>query len=155
MSIEIKKGSLLQNKGDLNTKIYIVEKGLLCSYSIDKKGKKHVFMFAPEGWLMVDACEATDAADLYIEALETSLVRIEHKNTKLDNISPSKLGKRITTTQKRVIMLMSATAMERYAHFMETYPDIMQKVPQKMIASYLGISPEALSRIRKELSTHL
>jgi len=39
MSIEIKKGSLLQNKGDLNTKIYIVEKGLLCSYSIDKKGK--------------------------------------------------------------------------------------------------------------------
>jgi CRP-like cAMP-binding protein len=64
MSIEIKKGSLLQNKGDLNTKIYIVEKGLLCSYSIDKKGKKHVFMFAPEGWLMVDACEATDAADL-------------------------------------------------------------------------------------------
>jgi CRP-like cAMP-binding protein len=52
-------------------------------------------------------------------------------------------------------MLMSATAMERYAHFMETYPDITQKVPQKMIASYLGISPEALSRIRKELSTHL
>jgi CRP-like cAMP-binding protein len=49
MSIEIKKGSLLQKKGDLNTKIYIVEKGLLCSYSIDKKGKKHVFMFAPEG----------------------------------------------------------------------------------------------------------
>ena len=45
--------------------------------------------------------------------------------------------------------------MERYAHFMEAYPDIMQKVPQKMIASYLGISPEALSRIRKELSTHL
>lgn len=99
-------------------------------------------MFAPEGWLMVDACEATDVTDLYIEALETSLVRIEHKNTKLDNISPSKLGKRIATTQKRIIMLMSATAMERYAHFMETYPDITQKIPQKMIASYLGISLE-------------
>ena len=52
-------------------------------------------------------------------------------------------------------MLMSATAMERYAHFMEAYPDITQRVPQKMIASYLGISPEALSKIRKELSTHL
>lgn len=50
---------------------------------------------------------------------------------------------------------MSATAMERYAHFMETYLDITQKGPKKMIASYLGISPEALSRIRKELSTHL
>jgi len=51
-------------------------------------------------------------------------------------------------------MLMSATVMERDAHFMETYPDITQKGPQKMIASYLGISPEALSRIRKELSIH-
>ena len=47
-------------------------------------------------------------------------------------------------------MLMSATAMERYAHFMEAYPDITQRVPQKMIASYLGISPEALNRKRKK-----
>ena len=109
-------------------------------------------MFAPEGWLM--SYEATAPADLYIEALETSLVRIEQEH-KLDNINPSKLGKCMANTQKRVIMLMSATAMERYAHFMETYPDITQKVPQKMIASYLGISPEALSRIRKELSIHL
>jgi len=52
MSRETIKGSLWQNKGDLKTKIYIVEKGLLCNYSIDKKGEKHVFMFAPEGWLM-------------------------------------------------------------------------------------------------------
>ena len=51
-------------------------------------------------------------------------------------------------------MLMSATAMERYAHFMEAYPDITQRVPQKMIVSYLGISPESLSRIRKEGSSH-
>ncbi len=57
-----------------------------------------MFIFAPEGWLMVDACEATDAADLYIEALETSLARIENKNSKLDNISPSKLVKRMANT---------------------------------------------------------
>lgn len=52
-------------------------------------------------------------------------------------------------------MLMSATAMERYTHFIETYSDITQKGPQKMITFYLGISPVALSSIRKALSTHL
>ena len=88
-------------------------------------------MFAPEGWLMVDACDETAPADLFIEALETSLIRIENKNSKLNNISPSKLGKRMATRQKRVIMLMSATAMKRYAYFMEAYPDITQRVPQK------------------------
>ena len=97
---------------------------------------------------MVNAYEATAPADLYTEALEISLVCIEQKNTKLDHINPSKLGKCIAYTQKRSIMLMSATAME-------TYPDITQKERQKIIASYLGISPEVLSRIRKELSIHL
>ena len=55
-------------------------------------------MFAQEGGLMVDACETIAPANLYIEGLETSFVRIEHKNTKLDNISPSKLVKGIVTT---------------------------------------------------------
>ena len=49
-------------------------------------------------------------------------------------------------------MLMSSSAIERYQHFVETYPDIIQRVPQKMIASYLGITPEALSRVRKVMS---
>jgi|TARA_B110000208_G_C11517876_1_gene339505 hypothetical protein len=57
-----------------------------------------VFIFAPEGWLMVDACEATAPVDLFIEALEPSLVRIENKNSKLDNISRSKLVKRMAYT---------------------------------------------------------
>jgi CRP-like cAMP-binding protein len=47
-------------------------------------------------------------------------------------------------------MLMSSSAIERYEHFVKTYPNIVQRVPQKMIASYLGITPEALSRVRKD-----
>ena len=61
-----------------------------------------------------------------------------------------KLLKRVAVLQKRIIMLMSATAWERYQDFIETYPNIVQRVPQKMIASYLGITPEALSKIRGE-----
>ena len=49
-------------------------------------------------------------------------------------------------------MLMSSVALERYEHFITTYPSIIQRVPQRMIASYLGITPEALSRVRKEIS---
>lgn len=50
--------------------------------------------------------------------------------------------------QNRIIMLMSATAIKRYEHFVDTYPNIIQRVPQRMIASYLGITPEALSKVK-------
>ncbi|MEM9982072.1 MAG: Crp/Fnr family transcriptional regulator, partial [Bacteroidota bacterium] len=52
--------------------------------------------------------------------------------------------------QQRVMMLMSASAIKRYEHFIETYPDIVQRVPQRMIASYLGITPEALSTVKRQ-----
>ena len=62
-----------------------------------------------------------------------------------------RLLRRIGVLQKRVLMLMSASAKERYQEFTATYPSIQRRVSQKMIASYLGITPEALSRIRLEL----
>lgn len=136
-------------KGDLNTKAYTVHSGLLRSYSIDEKGKEHIFLFAPEDWLISDSNSADEPADLFIDALEDSEVFVLEKTT-----SPvkhtDKLIKRLAVLQKRVIMLMSSTAIERYEHFVETYPDIVQRVPQKMIASYLGITPEALSKVKKE-----
>lgn len=52
--IEVKKGQILQRKGDSNTKVYQVESGLLRCYSIDEKGKEHIYMFAPEGWIIAD-----------------------------------------------------------------------------------------------------
>ncbi len=61
-----------------------------------------------------------------------------------------KMIRRIAVLQKRIIMLMSASAIERYEHFVKTYPDIVQRVPQRMIASYLGITPEALSTVKRQ-----
>lgn len=147
--ITVKKGQILQYKGDLNTKIYRVESGLLRSYSIDEKGKEHIFMFASEGWLMADNIDPNEPADLFIDALENSVVMAGEKNIHGSH-DAIKLIKRIMVLQKRVIMLMSASAFERYEHFIETYPDIVQRVPQKMIASYLGITPEALSKLKGE-----
>ena len=109
-------------------------------------------MFAPENWIITDNCEGDIPCDLYIDAIEDSAITVTEKDfTKLSSDRKS-LVKRINVLQKRVIMLMSSPAVERYQHFVETYPDIIQRVPQRMIASYLGITPEALSRLRKEIS---
>jgi len=147
-TLEVKKGELLQSKGKLNSKVYQVKSGLLRSYAISEKGKEHIFMFAPEGWTMADNVSPREPCDLYIDALEDSVVVIREKSD-VEIHDAQKLIKRINVLQKRVIMLMCATAIERYEHFLQTYPDIAQRVPQKMIASYLGITPEALSTVKR------
>ncbi|SEJ70563.1 cAMP-binding domain of CRP or a regulatory subunit of cAMP-dependent protein kinases [Cyclobacterium xiamenense] len=147
--IEVKKGQILQRKGDVNSKLYRVESGLLRSYSISGKGKEHIYMFAPEDWIIADSVAPDEPCDLFIDAIEPSIVWQEDKAQHLAHDVP-KLIKRINVLQKRVIMLMCASALERYEHFLATYPDIVQRVPQKMIASYLGITPEALSTVRRK-----
>lgn len=148
--IEVKKGEIIQRKGDLNSKIYAIKKGLIRTYSIDKKGKEHVFMFAPEGWIVADAAAVNGPSELYIEALEDSIIQAMNADSEIAKASPVVLMKRIAILQKRSLMLLSASAIERYEDFLETYPDIVQRVPQKMIASYLGITPEALSKVKGE-----
>ena len=149
--IEVKKGEILQRKGDLNSKVYQVESGLLRSYAISDQGKEHIYMFAPEGWIIADNVGPEEACDLFIDALEDSVMIMKEKGVNDDHDVP-KLLKRLTVIQKRVIRLLCASAIQRYEHFIATYPDIVQRVPQKMIASYLGITPEALSTVRKKRS---
>ena len=120
-------------------------------------------MFAPEGWIISDFVSQTynTPSELVIEAIEDSKLEVLNKEL-FDNLlskgskfklsDTEKLTKRIAVLQKRVIMLMSATAWERYQDFLDTYPNIVQRVPQKMIASYLGITPEALSNMRSNMS---
>lgn len=147
--IEVKKGQILQRKGDLHSKVYQVESGLLRSYAISDKGKEHIYMFAPEGWIIADNVAPDERCDLFIDAIENSIVLQKEKDSQEVHDVP-KLLKRLGVLQKRVIMLMCASALERYEHFLASYPEIVQRVPQKMIASYLGITPEALSTVRRK-----
>lgn len=148
--IKVKKGQILQSSGERNTKAYTVESGLLRSYSIDEHGKEHIFMFAPEGWIISDAHLSDEDSLLFIDALEDSEIVVLEKSLSIQPLFAKKLIRRMSVIQKRILMLMSSSAIERYDHFIKTYPDITQRVPQKMIASYLGITPEALSRVKKE-----
>ncbi|MEY4874942.1 MAG: hypothetical protein RL708_91 [Bacteroidota bacterium] len=159
----ISKGEVLLRKNDISSKSFFVKKGCLRSYSIDEKGKEHIFMFAPEGWMISDTpFEISNTkSQLFIDAIEDSEIEIiDNKlfeklvtDLRLSNtIGLNKLLKRISVLQKRIILLMSASALERYQDFVATYPNIVQRVPQKMIASYLGITPEALSKIRGDFA---
>lgn len=150
-AITVKKGEILPRCGEPYSRGYIVKSGLLRSYSIDNKGKEHIYMFAPEDWTIGDSHFPNKPTELFIDALEDSEVLVFGKDYKFDidtDITFQKLLRRMAVLQKRIIMLMSATAIERYEHFEETYPQIVQRVPQKMIASYLGITPEALSKVK-------
>ena len=147
--IQVKKGQILQRSGEFNSKIYYVKSGLLRSYAIDKKGKEHIFMFAPEGWVIGDSVSPEEPTMLFIDALEDSTVVVGEKRIEKEN-NGRKLINRIKVLQKRIIQLMSSTALERYEYFIQTYPELSQRIPQRMIASYLGVTPEALSKVKSE-----
>ena len=157
------KNEFLLQEGDVCNATYFVEKGLLRMYSIDKNGKEHIIQFAPEKWLISDRSSLyfNEKSKYYIEAVEDSEVLLL-KNDFFSNISlsfPNSAGnndlllqKHIRNLQNRVNSLLAETAEERYMNFIKMYPDILLRVPQWMVASYLGITPESLSRVRKELA---
>ncbi|MBS3993057.1 MAG: Crp/Fnr family transcriptional regulator [Bacteroidetes bacterium] len=156
-----KKGTIIQRAGEITSLAYYVKKGLLRSYTIDDKGKEHVFMFASEGWIIADleSQEFNRPTELFIDCIENSEILIFDRKSVVNlNLSNEQLldynrllTRRIAVLQKRVIMLMSASAQNRYNFFLEMYPDIPNRVPQRMIASYLGITPQALSTIRAKI----
>jgi len=157
-TLEFKKGTVVQNAGDLKTRAYFVKKGLLRSYIIDSNGKEHIYLFAPENWFIGDmeAMEYGQPSELYIECLEDSEVVIFDKNSLFQAAMSKKqimenahvVYRRVARLQRRVLMLMGSPAADRYEYFLKTYPELPNRVPQHMIAAFLGIAPQTLSKIR-------
>jgi len=132
-------------------------------YSIDKNGKEHIIQFAPENWLIGDRSSLyfSEKSNYYIEAVEDSEVSVLSRDffNKLLEEFPNSieksdlvLQKHVKSLQDRINSLLGETAEERYLKFIKMYPDLLLRVPQWMVASYLGITPESLSRVRKELA---
>lgn len=160
---QFNKGDFLLQKGDVCHHSFFVEKGLLRSYTIDELGKEHIIQFAPENWIMTDRSSAyfNESSDLYIDAIEDTQVIFIDKEfvNQLAELSmvfrqnnEQALHNHIRNLQKRINLLLGATAERRYLDFIAMYPDLLLRVPQWMIASFLGITPEGLSRVRKELA---
>lgn len=153
-----KKGHILQRKGDKNSKLYLVKHGLVRSYDIDDQGKLFTFSFASSGNGIYDPKSITtnQPSELFLDVLEDSVIGIINLNSLDYSTIPSKakdiiisiLNTCLCTMQNRIIKMMTASAWERYEYFVESHPEIANKVPQWMIASYLGIAPETLSAVK-------
>ena len=159
----IKKGEMILSQGDACNHTFFVAKGLLRAYTIDEQGKEHILQFAPENWLISDRSSVLfdEVSEQFIDAVEdTEVILIETGFfEKLSEISRGfqrfnmyALNNHIRHLHKRINLLISASAEVRYMDFIKLYPDILLRIPQWMIASYLGITPESLSRVRKELA---
>ena len=157
-----KRGEIIQSANDVNTPTIYVKTGILRSYIIDSNGKEHIYMFASEGWILgdIEALEFNQPTQLYVDCLEDSEVIFFNKDYLFEADLPKAkieeniqlLFRRIGRLQRRVLLLMGAPAIDRYLYFLETYPDLPNRVPQKMIASYLGIAPQTLSTIRSRIA---
>jgi CRP-like cAMP-binding protein len=159
----IKKRQFLDQPGFVSLYRNYVVKGAFRSFFLDNDGKDHTVQIAIEDWFVSDFYSyiTQTPATLYVEALEDSTIfqmkyeDIEGLCTKNHRLSEYF---RITTerafaySRKRALSNLSKTAEERYLEFQERYPGIVQRVPQKIVASYLGISAEFLSKIRAQRS---
>lgn len=157
------RNEMILMKGEVSTHGYFVMSGLLRSYSIDSKGKTHIIQFAPEQWWLSDrnGMLFNEASDFFIDAVEHTQAVVIPKDyineaakivPCMHDLNHTMLNNSIRFMQKRINMLLSATAEERYLNFIKLYPNLTLRVPQWMIASYLGITPESLSRVRKDLA---
>ena len=160
--IKFKKGTLIQKEGDLSLNVYIVKKGLLKSYVLDEIGREHVFMFAPEGWIISDleSHEFDQPAELFIECLEDcELTVIKRTNLNFAILNDEEkikhlqlMHKRISVMQRRIIMQMSYSAKQRYEFFLNHYSNLLNRLSSKTIASFLGMIPETLSGLRSSMA---
>ncbi|SHE92123.1 cAMP-binding domain of CRP or a regulatory subunit of cAMP-dependent protein kinases [Arenibacter palladensis] len=159
----VEKGEVLLRPGEVCRHSFFVENGLLRSYTVDDAGKEHIIQFGSENWIVSDRSSAffNEPSDLFIDAVEdTRVVLISSDfineaseiSSSFRNYNQIALQNHIRHQQKRINLLLSASAELRYMNFIKLYPDLTLRVPQWMIASYLGITPESLSRVRKELA---
>ncbi len=154
-----KKQYVLQ-EGDLCNQFNFIVKGCLRMYKTDSKGNVHIIQFATENyWLMdIASFHQKKHSELCIDALEDTMVlQINHENLitlykqfpKFNIIFRVLIENSFVALQNRMLQNISSTAEERYSHFVEVYAHLINRLPQVQIASFLGITPEFLSRLRK------
>lgn len=160
---KLRKKQYLLQEGDVCRYAVFVEKGLLRSYTIDKKGNEHILQFALEGWWLSDLYSFfTLEPSIYtMDALEDcELLMLSRPNwdtllekmPKMERFFRILIQNNLIATQRRLMKTFSETAETKYQNLVETFPECFNRVPQHMIASYLGITRETLSRIRSNIA---
>lgn len=161
-SKKLKKKQFFLQEGEVQKHAVFVTEGCLRSYSIDKNGFEHVLQFAPVGWwigdmrslvtqqpgiLNIDAIDDSEIILLLRSELETIYTSIP----KMERFFRILAENSLATYQHRLIDNLSLSAMERYNNFCSLYPSLIEYLPQKQVASYIGVTPEFLSKMLSQV----
>ncbi len=159
---KLKKKQFLLHEGNIQKQAAFITAGCLRSYSIDKNGFEHVLQFAPPGWWIGDmrsyinqqpgilSIDAIDDSDILL-ILKTDLDKLYLAVPKLERLFRILAENSLATYQQRLIDNLSLSAMDRYNNFCQLYPSLIEHLPQKQIASYIGVTPEFLSKMLRKL----
>jgi len=164
MPKKLRKKHYLLQEGDVCKSIAFISKGVLKAYYVGENGNEHIIQFGLEGWIISDLYSflTGEPATYNIDAIEDSEVVLISKSAHeelLQKLPKYETFTRLNITgaylamQRRLTSIIGSSLEERYATFTALYPNIVQRVPQHMIAAYMGLTPETLSRIRKRISS--
>lgn len=160
---KIKRRQMILQEGFACRHYCFVVDGCFRMYGVDEKGAEHNIQFAAENdWISdISSFHSQKPSKLFIEAMEASeIAQFEREDLyflyqnvpKLDRIFKVIIENKFVELQNRVLQNISSTALQRYLNFLEQYPTLASRLPNIQIASYLGITPEFLSKIRKDLA---
>ena len=160
---KIRKKQYLLQEGNICRHLAFVEKGLLRSYSVDEKGIEHMIHFAWEGWWMADMLSflSNEPSTYHIDAIEDAeLLLISQQDFEemflkvpvMERYFRILFQNNIISKERRLISSITNSAEEKYIHLTATNPELIKRIPQQLVASYLGITPETLSRIKNKMA---
>ncbi|MGL2966637.1 Crp/Fnr family transcriptional regulator [Flavobacterium sp. XGLA_31] len=159
---QFKAKTILQHAGQVCKESYFVNSGLLRSFNINDNIVEHVLSFACDGWWISDMYSllSQKPGNLFIEVLEDAEVivltkenqdRLYDEIPKLERFFRILIEKSLVANQERLMDNLSLTAEERFEKFCKKYPSLIQQVPQKQIASYIGVTPEFFSKMKARM----
>lgn len=159
---KLRKKQFLCQEGEVWHHNAFICRGLVKTFSIAENGTEHIINFAPENYwtgdreslingtpsrLNIDAIEPTELILIEKSDFEKLCAEIPQLNQMVNQI----IQKSFIVSQDRILANISFTAEEKYQNFLEKYPHIVNRIPQHMIASYIGITPETLTRLRRNM----
>lgn len=156
---KLRKRQFLLQEEDVCKDFAFVSQGLLKSYVLDEKGNENINLFGWEGWWIADfqSFLFQSPATLAIEAIEDCellLLSRENYDQMLEEVPAMEryfrlvYERSLATKDQRLVTAQTYSAEEKYIHLIQTYPELMQRIPQSLLASFLGLTPETFSRIK-------